>query len=299
MKSLLSEELKDHLAQEVTTLATCWSITRPDGIIFRFTDHDSDVTILEGVYEAAASMAGSDLKRDRTLAVDNMEAVVFLDSESISAEDLSAGLFDDSSIEMFLVNWEDISQGVLWVLKGWKLGHVETRDESATVELRGLTQMLSHQICDLYSETCRAEFGDERCGVDTNAPNMRQSGMVDSAENRQRFVVSSPGLSDEDGDLVGALLTWTNADSLNYGLSCEIRSVDLGKEEITLLFPMPYDIAAGSLGDEFEIVRSCDKRFSTCHGTFNNGINMRAEPWIPPSGKVRILHTDRRTPWNS
>lgn len=49
MKSV-SAALAAHLAGSVTTLATCWRITRIDGAEFFFTDHDLDLASEGNLY---------------------------------------------------------------------------------------------------------------------------------------------------------------------------------------------------------------------------------------------------------
>jgi len=297
MKTTISAALKEHLAGEVTTLASCWTITRKDGEIFRFTDHDCDLTVATHDYLAAAGMASTDLKQDRTLSVDNMEAVTFLDSDTITDSDLRARLFDDASVDLFLVNWADSTMGTLPVLLGWLLGRVEIRDNACTAELRGLGQRLSCKICALYSETCRADFGDAQCGVDLAGSGMVQGGSVDSTAaptQRQRFIAAS-GLDLTFGRLVGGILTWTGSIGTNLGLSMEVARADAATNEITLLLPMPNDIGAG---DEFEVVRGCDKTFDTCFHVFNNPLNFRGEPWVPKTGKTQTFAITARDPWH-
>ena len=55
----LSTDLANHLAQETTTLATCWSITRKDGMVLYFTDHDRDITVGGHAYLAAHTVTGT------------------------------------------------------------------------------------------------------------------------------------------------------------------------------------------------------------------------------------------------
>jgi hypothetical protein len=43
MPKTISPALAQHLAGEVTTLATCWKITRRDGAVLGFTDHVRDL----------------------------------------------------------------------------------------------------------------------------------------------------------------------------------------------------------------------------------------------------------------
>ena len=53
MKSV-SGALATHLAGAVTTLATCWRVTRTDGAVFGFTDHDRDLVVSSVTYAAAS-----------------------------------------------------------------------------------------------------------------------------------------------------------------------------------------------------------------------------------------------------
>lgn len=297
MKTDVSAELLAHLAGEVTTIAYCWTITRTDGEVFRFTDHDETITIGGYDYLASAGMGGTDLQQDRSLSVDNMEAVAFLDDDTITDADLRAGLFDGSGIDLFLVNWADTSMGNLKILSGWRFGQVEIRDAICTVEMRGLGSKLGTNICDLYSETCRADFGDAQCGVDLADSGNTQSGSVDSvpeAAPKQRFLVDS-SIDMSDDQLVGGVLTWESG-AANDGLSMEIRATDEPTGEITLFLPMPATIV---VGDAFSIVRGCDKTFATCSGVFGNGVNFRGEPWVPANGKIKVFNRSSvRSPWN-
>jgi hypothetical protein len=53
MKSI-SAALAQHLAGEVTTLATCWQITRRDGVALGFTDHVRDLVVDSVTFNAAS-----------------------------------------------------------------------------------------------------------------------------------------------------------------------------------------------------------------------------------------------------
>jgi len=59
----VSPALAGHLAQETTTLATCWRLARADATVRGYTDHDADLVIDDSAlglpanpvtYEAAA-----------------------------------------------------------------------------------------------------------------------------------------------------------------------------------------------------------------------------------------------------
>lgn len=166
-----SAGLNAHLQQEVTTLATCWRVTRTDGVSFYFTDHDRDlvVDLADGdgpqTYEASSSYNRSAIKNDDTLAVDNLDLTGVLSSEKIDELALRRGLFDYARIEVFIVNWSDLTQGVLKMRRGW-LGEVTiTPNGWFQAELRGLTQAYSRRSGELYTTECRADLGDHRCKI--------------------------------------------------------------------------------------------------------------------------------------
>lgn len=160
-----SSALAAHLPGPVTTLATCWVITRRDGRVFRFTDHDQDLTFEGETHAARFGYARSALTSDSQLAVDNLDIDGIFDDAAISESEMRAGLFDFAEVRIFLVNWADPAMGALRLRRGW-LGEVTLSEQgSFRTELRGLTQALQQEIGEIYSAECRADLGDARCKV--------------------------------------------------------------------------------------------------------------------------------------
>jgi uncharacterized phage protein (TIGR02218 family) len=164
MKSV-STALATHLAGEVTTLATCWRITRADGVVFRFTDHDRDLVVEGEAYAASAAYSRTAISNDAGMGVDNLDVEGVFDSAAVTEEELRAGLFDRAEVRIFLVNWAEPSMGNLRLRRGWFGEVVLTEQGVFRTELRGLTQALSQRIGELYSPECRADLGDHRCRV--------------------------------------------------------------------------------------------------------------------------------------
>jgi hypothetical protein len=161
----VSTALAAHLAGPVTTLATCWRITRTDGVVFRFTDHDRDLVVDDEAYEASAGYSRTAISNDVGMGVDNLDVEGVFDSAAVTEEELRAGLFDQAEVRIFLVNWADPSMGALRLRRGWFGEVVLTEQGMFRTELRGLTQALSQRIGELYSPECRADLGDHRCRV--------------------------------------------------------------------------------------------------------------------------------------
>ncbi|MCP5013475.1 MAG: DUF2163 domain-containing protein, partial [Aestuariibacter sp.] len=166
MKTITSA-LKDHLAEEVTTLCTCWKLVRSDGVVQGFTDHVAELVVSSVTYEAATGFTPSNVKSTEDLAVDNLDVIGLLDSSGIDAGDLASGLYDYADVYIFIVNYEDLSMGTLKLRRG-KLGEVTTGRNSFVAEVRGLAQQLQQTIGEVFSLTCRADLGDTRCGLNIN-----------------------------------------------------------------------------------------------------------------------------------
>jgi uncharacterized phage protein (TIGR02218 family) len=107
MSKTISAGLKNHMAGEVTTVCMCWKITRMDAEEFFFTDHDVDLLIDGDTYESALGAVGTTLSQKLNMSVDNMEITSFLDTVKIDEVDISAGLFDYATVDIFIVNYVD------------------------------------------------------------------------------------------------------------------------------------------------------------------------------------------------
>ena len=164
MKSI-SGGLLSHIQQDTTTLATCWLVTRTDNTVFSFTDHDLPLTVSGVTYLPTDSYTRTAVKSDQTLAVDNLEVIGMLNDASISYQDMNNGLFDYAQVQMFVVNWTNLSQGILRLRYGWLGECTLTPTGVFKAELRGLLQAFTQQWGELFSPICRADLGDSRCKV--------------------------------------------------------------------------------------------------------------------------------------
>lgn len=266
----ISPELNEHIQGEITTLATCWKVTRRDNVVFTFTDHDENIEFESLVYEASSGFTATAVQSSSSFAVDNMDLDGIISNDFIEERDLKAGLYDYAEVEIFMVNYQDLSQGSMNLKRGW-IGEVTYGKDYFIAEMRGLTQRLSQKLGDVFSPLCRAILGDAKCGVDLN--NFTDSGSVTDIESRQ--ILTDSNLPNETGYYNFGRITFTSGE--NIGLAMEVKSND-ANGRITLFLPMPFDIA---LSDNFEIVAGCDKNFTTCVEKFNNAINFRGEPHVP------------------
>jgi uncharacterized phage protein (TIGR02218 family) len=272
MKSV-SPALAAHLDGEVTTLATCWRLERTDGWVRGFTDHDQPLVIGGLTYVAATGFLPSAIKYGADLSVDNLDVEGFLDDDALTAEDLSAGLFDGARIDIFLVNWADLSQGRLLLRRGW-LGEVKRADNRFSAEIRGIANRLQQSAGKLYSRLCRTDLGSAECKV-ALAP-LTDVLAVTAVAAGDTFTVATGRPSGFYTFGVCTFLTGANA-----GASSEV--LQHNGQSVQLFTPMPRPIA---IGDQVRLVAGCDKTPETCQARFGNILNFRGEPHIPGNDKV-------------
>jgi uncharacterized phage protein (TIGR02218 family) len=290
--------LKAHMAGD-STVATCWKITRKDAQEFFFTDHVVDLTVDGDAYEADKGMIASAQRADRSLRVDDMEAVSFVETGKVTKADVAAGLFDYGTVDVFLVNYEDLTQGKLWLAQGWMLGEVKLGDLGFTAELTGKARKLEQSIVESCSPTCRAKFGDSRCTVDATDYQYNESSSVSAVTDNQIFTASLTVPSDDLTVFDYGKVTWTSG--ANNGLEMEIRQYTGGV--VTLFLSMPYDVA---VADAFDARWGCSKLPAICDSRYSNILNFRGEPYVPvegeipmarPAGRHRRTQQRRRRLW--
>jgi hypothetical protein len=158
----VSVALAAHLASGELTIATCWKVTLEDASVRTFTDHDRDITFSGDIYLAATGYRRTDIQTSSALNVDNLEVGGRLVSPSITEEDLLAGLWDNAEIEVFQVNWADLTQGRVYQRVG-KIGEVTLSRGTFKAELRGLMQAYTNNVGEVRTPSCRATLGDGRC----------------------------------------------------------------------------------------------------------------------------------------
>ena len=214
MKSIPAA-ITTHIAGDLTTLATCWVLTRTDGVAYYFTDHDADISItdtsngVDGTYESSTGYTASSISSNLDLAVDNLDINGLMASSSINEADIVAGLYDNAEVKIFMVNWQSPDDGIVKLRRGW-LGELELRDQIYVAEMRGMAQAMQQPNGRTFGPDCDAQIGDDRCKVRTDPPEWAAttvyterldkdagtgSVVKPSSENGRHFKCSTPGTS--------------------------------------------------------------------------------------------------------
>lgn len=275
--------LSQHVASGLTTLCRAWSITRRDGTVFGFTDHDCDLAFGGVTFRADTGLSALALQQSTGLAVDNTEALGALCDASLTEEDILAGRFDGAEVEAWLVNWTDIAAREL-LFRG-TMGEMSRVDGAFSVEIRGLSEALNRPFGRVYQKPCSAVLGDKRCRVDLTAPGYTVAGVVTEVTAEAGLIV------DIGGGFASAWFQSGVADLTSgaaIGLQGVIKRDDAlpdGTRAIDLWEPLRAVIAPG---DTLNLVAGCDKRFETCRAKFANGLNFQGFPDIPQDDWVMM-----------
>lgn len=274
----LSPDLADHLAGGATTLCRCWRLTRKDGAVFGFTDHDRDIVFDAVVHSAEGGLSTSADVAASGLSVGGFEIDGALSDARLAAADLAAGSYDGATVALWLVNWADPEERVQ--LRRGSLGEVTRADGAFRAEVRGPAADLDTVKGRLFQPRCDVDLGDGRCGIDLGAAAHRLATQVIGVHDRASLTVT--GLAGyADGWFTRGRLTFTSG--ANAGRASEIKAQSTAVGRIELWQPMPVDIV---VGDAVVLTAGCDKRFSTCTAKFANALNFRGFPHMPGNDAV-------------
>jgi uncharacterized phage protein (TIGR02218 family) len=269
------ETLSAHLSREVTTVCHCWRLTRRDGHVAGYTDHDRPLTVAAARYAPRTGLSASEVRDTLGLAVDTVDVEGALSSDDITEEDFAAGLYDGATVETFLVNWRQPDDFVL--LRKATIGKITRTDGRFVAELESLVHALDRPNGRYVSRSCDAELGDARCRFDLDNPDFTGTGSVVAYEAPSTPVVT--GLdSFQAGWFTHGVLTWTAGASAGRSERVEEHRRDPAG---TVLVLRPGSGIVAAAGDTFRVVAGCDKKFATCKAKFANALNFRGFPHLP------------------
>ena len=276
----LEPDFAAHLATGATTLATCWVITRRDGTVLGFTDHDLPLTVDGAVCDPAHGLDGSEAPSRLGPQVTTEDVVGVLNSAAITEDDILLGRYDGARVAIWRVNWCAPAERLL--LREAEIGEIVREDGTFRAELRSLEAALNRRGGRTYQALCDADLGDTRCGVDIDQPAYRAEAVV--VEGRDRYRVAVNGLAAfAEGWFGLGTARWTNG--RRAGLVERIVSAQrLGGLDL-----LGFDAPVGAWvepGDELVLTAGCDKSFATCRARFANGARFRGFPHVPGSDFV-------------
>ena len=280
--------LATHLQEMATTVCWCWKVTRQDGQVFGFTEHDRTLEFDGCSYEPEAGFTASSLQESSDLSVDSQDVQGALTSDLISESDLLSGVWDSADIQVYLVNWKNTSQRLL-VRRG-NLGQVSRGKNAFTAEVRSFAAKLTEVKGRFYQYFCDARLGDNRCGVLLAQESYLSTGTVTELRPYNRVITTGPISEFDDDWFAYGVLTVTSGEQ--SGSSFTVMATKKRSDQVDITF-FSETTPELSEGDTFSIVAGCDKSFATCRSKFSNAVNFRGFPHIPGNALLQRYPKER------
>lgn len=263
-------QLKDHLQQDATTTTI---LVRVDPADDRYPSYgvtmlDREVQYLGMTYRASIGMVPPSLLGQANLeaGADTTEHLLpEFDIPELNEDAIRAGAYDFATYSIYLVNYEDLSQGHVTLQHG-TIGQVTIKSDGLSFvnELRGLSAALKQSVCEKDSLTCRAIFGSQPigsslpgqqvrwgwCGFDVTDILVQSVVATVGIEPTLTFTVPESMVAGELAPGVAKFITGRNA-----GRTIEIADNNAAGQ-ITLAHESTFPI---EVGDEVEYRPDCTK----------------------------------------
>lgn len=265
--------------------STCFlvkMVSKVDGTAYGFTTLDANLFFNDGRhaiwYSATSELRPQNIQQETSYETDNTELAGWFDDAVANL--VLAGNFDSGELTIYRVAYLNLTYGAEVVAYGL-VGEIDfSVDDNGrrSVGFRGLTQLLQNKIVPLYSLTCRAGFGDERCGM----PFVWANGVVTVVGDNPYTQFAISGVTQPDNFYELGIINFTTG--ANAGADMEIESWQAnGNLVLSFLTPQPVKI-----GDVVRIRQDCNKTFTNCK-SYNNVVNMRAEHLTPTQDKAVMV----------
>lgn len=263
------------------TTSTCFlvKIVTREGLVYGFTTADFTVRFNDGQgvipYRPDEELRPQNIQSSADMTVDNTVLMGWF-SQAVEQKVL-AGAFDSAELTIYRVSYLHLGLGYEVVGYG-TVGEIEYNADAKDkrkIEYRSLTQQLTVNTNQYYSLTCRAQFGDERCGM----PFEWFTGTVElipGADPFLRFKIN--GVSQPDDYFLLGIVQPVDGPNAGADLEVDTWAAD---GTVKLGYVAPYALTNGTV---VRIRRDCDKTETNCLA-YGNIVRMRAEHLMPTEDK--------------
>jgi uncharacterized phage protein (TIGR02218 family) len=262
-----------------STFCNCWRVARRDGVVLGFTDHDGDLAFNGVVFKARSGLSASELETSTGFSAGGSEVLGALQDDCITDADLTNGLYDGASVEIWLVDWSHVDDRLLLDIA--TIGEATRSEFSFRAELRSSAHYFDQQRGSSFQRSCSADLGDQKCKFDVSSPGFSISSIVVSGE--QELVVADLTNAFSDDFFTDGRLTFTSG--ANAGASASVKSHrQRGSRASFILWTQAAKLIAA--GDSFIVTAGCDKSPDSCQAKFNNLVNFRGFPHMPGNDRI-------------
>lgn len=274
-----SGRLVDRVSSQCVTRARVLAVVRRDNTVIRWTDHNAEIQVDEGVfgtqtYSPLGCPNFSSRRKVSGMEPETVELEGAFHSSGVTRDAIRQRKFERAQAVLSTVDWQYPWAGV-FETQSFRIHDLSYSGELWRATLKSLPAELTRLTGRSYNKRCDATLFDSRCtvsevGKTATATVTAVTGWSDS-HPRQRFR-SDLGWADKRAK--GGVLLWTSGDNAITNLNqYDVKIQLLSNGEIELWTLTPEDI---QIGDTFTIKESCNKSFHVhCKKKHNNAVNHR------------------------
>lgn len=252
-------------------------VSAKTGTVYGFTTLDDDIVFNDGIhqvtYDSRNELRPQNIQNSNTYDADSTELLGWFNKQLESL--ILAGIFDRAELTIYRVNYLHLEDGAE-VLAYGSVGETSFATKAngrRKVEFLGLRSQLRQVVNEMYSLTCRAQFGDQRC----KKPLVWENGTVSTVGTSPYLSFGASGPARPAGYFNFGVVEFLTGD--NAGATMEVEEWTGGGARLSFLTPYPM-----KAGDTFRIRRDCGKTETDCMA-YANIVNMRAEHLTPVEDK--------------
>lgn len=260
------------------------AITRTDGEILRFTDHDRALTFMGTEFTPVIFAGMSAERRESALRSGNQEVYGIIDGSMVVVPDLLGNRYRGAEVAHVVTDWR---MPWLWVARHRKwIRSVNWTGSTFVATLEGRSQVLSRPAGGRFGgrwlAKCPYVLGGEFCRASIAAWTI-PTAVVQTVTSRRvvSFTVASWAGSWDDGEYRDGEVEWLTG--ANAGTVSPILDYVHATRTCTLLTPTPFAIVAG---DTATARVGCDGLSTTCEAKFSNLVNHGGDPLAPSASDV-------------
>ncbi|EXS26776.1 phage conserved hypothetical BR0599 family protein [Acinetobacter sp. 742879] len=261
-------------------MADLYTITTIQGIEYRFTNYDFDLTVGGKVFSSQGPIISREgISLSLGIEVDNLSITIGTNESTKFGEvpvtqAFHNGVLDGARFKLERIFMDaqtptDTSAGTLVLFEGRIVEPEFDRYEikaSVVSDVDGLKLQMPR---NLYQPGCLNTLFDSACGLRSADFAVNTTIAANSTPNRILCELSQP-----QGWFTQGVVEFL--EGVNIGIKRTVRLHETGALLLTLpLLEMP------AIGEAIRVYPGCDKRLETCSNRFNNRARFRGSPYVP------------------
>lgn len=139
-----------------------WTITRLDGWVRRFTDHNKRIEFYGNTFKPLDGMNASASRRETAFKGQNFEALGIISDSEITVEDLAGDLFLGARIQEWIIDWKYPHMGY-FLYSTFLIKDHEFDNLGWKAQVEGPMSVMETTVGDTYTPACRHTYGKPGC----------------------------------------------------------------------------------------------------------------------------------------